>query len=199
MNSIPIGIFSIQISILISILFSCGTAGNNLSRGGKCIGNGDECHEQFTDGSPSPGPSGALGKQGNSGIPGKDGAIGPTGSPGPSGSPGTDGSSCSVVRVIGGSIISCTDGTIGVILDGQDGVSAPPTPYTVTSLYDPCGHQSSYDEVLLRLANGQLLAHYASGALQYLTIVGPGNYVTTDGTHCYFTVDSDLGVSNEHN
>lgn len=66
-------------------------------------------------------------------------------------------------------------------------------------MIDPCGDQTAFDEVLLRLANGQLVAHFANGSLQFLSVIGPGNYVTTDGTSCYFSVDSNLQIFNEHN
>lgn len=89
-----------------------------------------------------------------------------------------------------------------MILDGADGANgadAPPTPYTVTEMIDPCGDQVAFDEILMRLANDQLVAHFSSGSLEFLTTLPPGNYVTTDGSHCYFTVNSDLSISGEHN
>lgn len=136
------------------------------------------------------------------------GPIGPQGPTGPAGERGEPGTSCSVTQTVNGAIISCTDGTSVVVLNGsngtngtngQDGVSPPASAYSVTQIVDVCGKQAAFDEVLLRLANGQLLAHYASGANQFLTVLTPGNYVTTDGTHCYFTVDNDLQISNIHN
>lgn len=187
----------------ILMMFACGTAGNNLSKGSKCINGGAECHDESNPTPDPPDPSSYTGPRGDQGVPGKDGKDSIV--PGPAGPNGVPGSSCSVSRTIGGSLIQCTDGTSAVVLDGingadgRDGVDAPPTPYTVTSIYDPCGKQTTYDEVLLRLANGQLLAHYASGSLQYLTVIGPGNYVTTDNSSCYFTVDANLNIINEHN
>lgn len=80
-------------------------------------------------------------------------------------------------------------------MDGTDGQDAPPTPYTVTELVDPCGDGPGYDEVLMRLANGQLVAHFASGALQFLTMIGPGSYATTDQQACQFTVQPDGSVT----
>lgn len=165
----------------------------------------------------STGPAGSSGPTGVSGATGPAGSQGISGSVGPTGSPGA---SCSVTRYSNGATISCTDGTSVVVLDGVDGApgspgptgstgvdgspgpagsSASPTSYTVVEIVDPCGQQTQFDEVLFRLENNQLVAHYASGSNQFLTIVGPGNYVTTDGTHCYFTVNSDLSISNEHN
>lgn len=109
---------------------------------------------------------------------------------------GPAGASCSVNTVANGAIIKCTDGTNSVILNG---LNAPPTAYTVTAIKDPCGKQTSFDEVLLILEDHQILAHYASGSNQFLTLIGPGNYVTTDGSSCYFTVDVNGNIINEHN
>lgn len=60
----------------------------------------------------------------------------------------------------------------------------------VSEIIDPCGSQGAYDEVLLRLGNGQIMAHYASGTNQFLTLLSAGNYVTTDGTNCHFTISA---------
>lgn len=153
----------------------------------------------------SHGEPGAQGQNGQQGTGGSPGAQGPAGSAGATGPAGNDGSSCSVNPVVGGALITCADGTSVVLwngtngADGQDGADAPPTAYTVVGLGDPCGKQSSFDEVLLRLQNGDLLAHYASGNQQFLAKITPGSYVTTDGTHCYFTVSNDGSITNEHN
>lgn len=206
-------------SIFCTMITTCGTAGNNLSKGGKCINNGAECHESET----SPDPSSTSGGKTNGGIPGP---VGASGSPGPAGSscttyqtatgaeikctdgsrsilsngtpgaPGQPGTSCSVNPISGGAQIVCTDGSSVVITDG---LPAPSSPYTITSVVDPCGPQTTYDEVLLKMSNGHLLAHFSSGSNQFLTEIGPGSYVTTDGSHCYFSVDNNLNIYNEHN
>lgn len=73
--------------------------------------------------------------------------------------------------------------------NGQDGAPATPTPYVVTEFIDPCGdHPGHLDELVLRLADGSLMAHYASGSLQFITLITPGDYVTTDKQKCHFTV-----------
>lgn len=179
--------------------FSDETVGNNL----RCIIEGRDCYKE-----PSPGPSGSPGQDGIAGRDGKDGDTcsvwqadngavitcggnsvvvfnGPAGADGesivgpqgPKGDPGKDG----------------VDGKDGI--DGQDGADAPPTPYTVTELIDPCGDAPGYDEVLMRLHNGLLVAHFASGTKQFLTVIGPGTYMTTDGTACTFTVSPSGIVS----
>jgi hypothetical protein len=134
--------------------------------------------------------------------PGIVGPAGPAGETGPRGSDGIDGQGCTVTTAYGGALISCGDGASTVVLNGINGTNgqdAPPTAYTVTEIIDPCGKQTAFDEVLLRLANGQLIAHFANGANQFLTIVGQGSYSSTDGTHCFFTVTADGEVVNEHN
>jgi len=110
------------------------------------------------------------------------------------GAPGDAGSSCSVSPAVGGAVITCTNGSTSLILnglagmDGADGADAPPTPYTVTELINPGGINTAFDEVLFRLASGEIVAHYSSGALQFLTVLAPGNYQTTDAAHTPFTV-----------
>lgn len=192
----------IIIHVLTCVLTSCGYQ----SPIDQCVGRGTKCgHQEKEYVHGEKGDTGDRGSQGNQGVPGTVGPAGiqgsrgeegPTGTAGPQGNSGAPGSSCSVTSIQGGAVVSCTDGTSVVLLDGAD---APPTPYTVTAVLDPCGRQGSYDEVLLRMSSGQILAHYASGANQFLTLVSPGSYVTTDGTHCYFTVDSNGDITNEHN
>lgn len=149
--------------------------------------------ERGDPGSPgTAGRDGIDGTPGPAGVDGLQGEQGPAGPAGPAGAAGEDGSFCTVSTTIGGQLISCTDGTSGVILNGQD---APPTPYTVTEMIDPCGDQSAFDEILLRLANDQLVAHFSSGALEFLTTLPPGSYQTTDGTNCHFIIHNDMSVS----
>ncbi len=124
---------------------------------------------------------------------------GKNGSDGRDGLPGTNGSSCSIHQLANGARISCTDGTEAVVLNGVDGQDAEPGVYDVAEVVDPCGKQAAFDEVLLKLKNGQIMAHFASGANQFLALIGPGNYSTTDGTHCYFTITNTGEVTNEHN
>lgn len=121
------------------------------------------------------------------------------GLPGEAGPAGQDGKSCTVATVANGALITCPDGTASVVLNGSNGQDAPPTAYSVTAVIDPCGPQAAFDEVLLKLANGQIMAHFASGAQQFLALIGPGSYSTTDGTHCYFTITAEGEVTNEHN
>lgn len=165
----------------------------------------------------------ACGKDGDSedttvtrtGKPGEDGTDGTN---------GRDGKDCMVVQLQNGVLIECgggiaNGGTSAVVVnglngsngvdgqngtngtngtdgqDGADGQNAPPTAYTVVGVVDPCGKQASFDEVLLKLQNGQLMAHYSDGARQFLTLIGPGNYITTDNTSCHFSVSASMEVT----
>jgi len=69
---------------------------------------------------------------------------------------------------------------------------------TIIKMVDPCGTTPGfYNEVLLRTTGGKLVAYFESGTNRYLSILSPGNYATTDGTGCNFTVDNDLKVCNQ--
>ncbi len=122
----------------------------------------------------------------------------PTGPKGAAGVDGKPGTSCSVVQLENGALIQCGDQTTAVILNGSigpKGEDMTPGPYEVFATINPCGKQGSHDEVLLRIGSGELLAHYSEGKKEFLTVVGPGTYQTTDGTKCNFTVDQNLDVT----
>ena len=106
---------------------------------------------------------------GQDGSDGKDGVNGVDGQDGIDGTNGSDGK----------------DGVNGK--DGVDGAPAPLQPYDVVEIIDPCA-DSLLDEVLLKFANGKFLAHYSSGNKQFFTLLNPGNYITTDGTQCRFSI-----------
>lgn len=162
-----------------------------------------------------PGEIGPRGIQGRAGEPGGQGEPGPTGSAGERGEQGDPGSNCTVANTITGATVFCEDGTIATISNGIDGINgsdgesivgpqgepgqdAPPTPFTVVELIDPCGQEAVFDEVLLRMADGSLMAHYSAGGNQFLTLVPPGSYATTDGTGCTFIVTSELTVIDKY-
>lgn len=87
--------------------------------------------------------------------------------------------------------------------DGQDGSNGVNGTNGILAIVDPCGDKPGvHDEVLIRLANGQLLASFSNnvnGDYTRFSILQPGsNYVTTDGSGCYFSVDAINQLFNEH-
>lgn len=92
-----------------------------------------------------------------------------------------------------------------VVCDGTNGVNgtngAPASQYAVLKLIDPCGDAPGiYDEIGLRLVNGTivfLFADNAAGNNPRLSVIGPGSYVTTDGSNCHFTVNAGLNLTDQ--
>lgn len=187
---------SCKISILL-FLTSCGYEPPL----DQCIGGGTKCEH----GEPIQGPKGDkgdTGPQGRQGDRGPSGHVGPSGIPGNPGAPGPKGDkgdSCTVTSAINGAIISCENGTSVLILNGED---APPTAYSIVELVDPCGDAPGiYDEVFLRLQNGLLVASFSdnsNGKNTRFAVLTPGSYQTTDGSGCYFSINSNNEVYNEH-
>jgi hypothetical protein len=117
---------------------------------------------------------------------------------------GTDSNDDGVLQPteITGSAVIC-DGANGHDgQDGEDGKDAPPTAFTPVALVDPCGDKPGvYDEVFVRLQNGTLIASFsddATGTNTHFAVLTAGSYVTTDGSHCYFSVDANGNLQNEH-
>lgn len=91
------------------------------------------------------------------------------------------------------------------VCDGQTGPQGPQGPagptgtYQIISIIDPCGDASGiYDEVLLKLANGTIIASFsdnANGNNTRFSLIPAGSYVTTDGSNCHFSVDGSGNVS----
>lgn len=70
--------------------------------------------------------------------------------------------------------------------------------HNVTKIVDPCGNGPGYDEVFFRTSSGMLIASFsdnASGLNTRFAELAPGNYSTTDGTGCNFTVNVDKTVT----
>lgn len=130
-------------------------------------------------------------------------------------------STCTVVSASNGVIITCPDSTSSIILNGSPGTNGTdgkngidglpgkdsplPTPaptslpssYTFIDVVDPCGKQASFDEILFKTEAGPYVAYFAGNG-GFLTLLHDGNYITTDGTHCYFSIVNNE-VINEHN
>lgn len=69
----------------------------------------------------------------------------------------------------------------------------------ITELFDPCGDAVGFDEVLLKTKSGSYIAYFESGSQRYLTVLKKNtNYRVTDGSNCYFTINNNGEVANEH-
>lgn len=64
----------------------------------------------------------------------------------------------------------------------------------VTEIIDPCGDGAGFDEVLLRLSDGQIISYFEQGNKRFLTSLPPGNYRTTDQQACNFTITNDMEI-----
>ena len=111
------------------------------------------------------GQVGAKGDTGEQGVAGLDGQDGTNGHDGLNGHNGTN---------------------------GTNGLNADTT-YQVIEIIDPCGAQQAqgFDEVILKLGNGKYLASFsdnANGKNTRFGLLPHGNYQTTDGTNCNFTI-----------
>jgi len=139
---------------------------------------------------------GAVGAQGIQGIAGVDGQDGEDGLNGANGlssyeialAHGFVGNEAAYLASLHG-----TNGTNGAQgPQGLPGINADTT-YQILSIIDPCGpqHAQGYDEVILKLGNGQYLASFsdnANGQNTRFGILPNGNYTTTDGTGCHFSL-----------
>lgn len=144
-----------------------------------------------------------------------DGINGEDGEQGIPGTPGADGRSIVFSLTDAGELCE-TSGTIfmvayddndNAVLDvledsglasatvcsGSDGEDAPPTEFTPVGLIDPCGDAPAiYDEVLLQLSGGAVMASFSDtmgGDNTRLSVLPPGNYITSDGSACPFSFD----------
>jgi len=69
----------------------------------------------------------------------------------------------------------------------------------ITEIIDPCGDKSGYyDEILIKVGDEKLIAYFEQRGKRFLSELNPGSYRTTDKQKCYFSVDSDLELYNEH-
>ena len=158
-----------RVGLLLLALLGCGSPNPE-----GCVLRGNVCHVRGDRG--NAGSTGAAGEPGRPGVDGRDGDKGEAGTDGTAGTDGRQGA----------------DGREGAT--GEVGPAAPTPEYQVSEIIDPCGDGPGYDEVILRMANGTLMAHYANGPYQFLTIIGPGNYVTTDQQACSFTINPDMSI-----
>jgi hypothetical protein len=60
----------------------------------------------------------------------------------------------------------------------------------IESLIDPCGDGDGYDEILIKLSTGEIIAYFQHGNDRHLAILPNGSYQTTDKDKCNFTVSN---------
>lgn len=157
----------------------------------------------------TPGPkgdTGVTGATGSDGVNGSDGAQGPVGPTGPQGQPGLSGLSCSVVSIPNGSSIVCQDGSVSDVyngtdggngingtdgLDGQDGYDG-----TIVTPIELCPDVSGglFTEYLIQIGS-DLFGVYSKGQTIGYTKLWAGNWQTSDGRRCSFTVNADMSVT----
>lgn len=84
-------------------------------------------------------------------------------------------------------------------LPGKDGLL--PSGFVPVTILKPCGLVPiSGSEVFLKLPSGDIVASFsdnADGKNTRLSLLGQGNYVTTDGRGCQFSIDSHNNIVNE--
>jgi hypothetical protein len=118
-------------------------------------------------------------------------ACGPIG---PAGQNGTNGSSCTVTSITSpqaGSLITCTDGTSSLVLNGT-----VVTPVQFCSGYTTI-YPSSFPEFGF-LINGSIYAVYWDGKNAWLAQVVPGYYASTStSAPCNFTVNSNGTITQD--
>lgn len=96
-----------------------------------------------------------------------------------------------------------TDGNIQTLTICNGLNAAPPTPFTPVAIFNPCGNAPGVqDEVLLKLADGSILASFSdnsNGKNTRFGLLGNGTYTTTDGDNCVFTLNNGNIVFQNHN
>lgn len=112
-------------------------------------------------------------------IRGQDGESGDRGSSGTDGLTGRDG-------------IDGEQGTQGI--QGEVGPSGENGEDAIVEIIDPCGQETTYDEVLVRFSNDLLYAVYYDGTHAFFAELVSGTYITTDGTDCKFEVTEEGDV-----
>lgn len=64
------------------------------------------------------------------------------------------------------------------------------------SIIDPCGNiENEYDEIILKYSNNILIAYFKDGENEFLSLLEPGEYITTDFQQCRFTVSDDYEIT----
>lgn len=134
-------------------------------------------------------------------VQGPQGAQGSQGQPGASFLILTNRSSSIPECEISGVIISSgLDTNFNKVLDATeitgisyvcDGKVAAASSYDIVDLIIPCGKvEGVFNETLLELRNGSIVAYFENGTNRFLNVLVPGPYETSDTKHCKFIIDS---------
>lgn len=102
---------------------------------------------------------------------------------------------CKATKIQDGYTLKCGDETITVYNgeDGQDGQDGDDASIEVIHV---CGNTDG--EVLIRLPDSTLVAYYKSdilGTQEYLKVLTPGEYTSSDKYHCHFAVDENNRIT----
>lgn len=170
------------------------------------------------------GPGAVYVTQGPKGEKGDQGEVGNQGAPGQNGVDGVNGNNGlngfnSLIALVN-SASSCSTGGITVLsgldtnqnntLDTAEVQSSSevcngavgPSPTAFTHAINPCGDNPSLiDEVIISDGQGNIFGSFsdnASGHNTRFALIPPGNYITTDGDLCRFTINADGSISNEN-
>jgi hypothetical protein len=164
----------------------------------------------------SEGPQGPAGKDGSNGSNGVNGTNGINGANGQDGYSVVFSSVAATTCTNGGSVLlmakdsnrngvldtSDTNLQATTICNGVNGTTPPVPPMSIVAVLDPCNDAPGiFDEVLLKMQNGTIVASFsdnASGLNTRFSILGAGSYQTTDGSHCFFSVDGSGNLYNQH-
>ena len=172
------------------------------------------------------GQVGAAGVDGTNGTNGENGQNGATGTVGPQGPAGAGAQPCSVSEISGGAAVTCDGKTVVVNngapgasgpagpsgamgADGTAGVSGLPGPagpsgaaaISQTAVRLCADSTSAFPEYGLRIGNALYAVYWGplngdSTSQAFLAHLAPGEYESTNGTGCLFTVNADGSITN---
>lgn len=81
-------------------------------------------------------------------------------------------------------------GPVGPRGEAGDTIVGPAGADAIIEVIDPCGpNPDGPDEVLFRLSSGEIVAWYKNLGL---SVLGDGNYITTDNQRCYFSIHNNI-------
>lgn len=73
------------------------------------------------------------------------------------------------------------------------------TQESIIEMKDVCGTTPGfYNEILLKTKSGKYIAYFEQSGNRFLVELTTGSYRTTDGTNCYFDINSQGVLTNEH-